>query len=191
MNDLYEAGLQNDNLNIIYKLNKNNKVAVITPHGLTERVQVERIVMQGENFAPLECSVQVDTFGKECVTENKYLFKYRGSVEIPPLSMVDDLLCISECGFKTTMAHAYMTLKTDTKKLQFGSKKCKKLHVGKYCEEFKCQSLKVDKWEEVELINEETGINEIEDVSKESEIMEEKTEEKLLWRCSIYRWKKY
>ena len=63
-NDLYETGLKNDNLNLIYKLNENNKVAVVTPHGLTERVDINKIVMQGENLAPLECSVQIDTFGK-------------------------------------------------------------------------------------------------------------------------------
>ena len=41
---------------------------------------------------------------------DKYIYKYRGEVEIPPLSMVDDVLCISECGFKTTMSNAYLTL---------------------------------------------------------------------------------
>ena len=91
VNDLFEAGLKNDNLNVIYNLNENNKVAVITPHGLTERVNIQKIVMQGENLAPLECSVQVDSFGKECLKEKKHLFMYRGLVEVPPLSMVDDL----------------------------------------------------------------------------------------------------
>jgi hypothetical protein len=33
-------------------------------------------------------------------------------VEIPPLSMVDDVLCVAECGFKTSMAHGYMKMKT-------------------------------------------------------------------------------
>ena len=92
VNDLYETGLNNDNLNMVYELNKNNKVAVVTPHGLTDRVDINKIVLQGENLAPLECSVQVDTFGKECLDENKYLFYYREAIPVPPLSMVDDLL---------------------------------------------------------------------------------------------------
>ena len=74
----------------------------------------------------------------------KYPYMYRGEVEIPPLSMVDDVLCISECGFQTTMSHAYIKLKTDSKKLQFGAQKCKKLHVGRVCDDFKCQRLEVD-----------------------------------------------
>ena len=66
INDLYETGLKNDNLNMIYKLNENNKVAVVTPHGLTDRVDINKIVMQGENLAPLECSVQIDTSERMC-----------------------------------------------------------------------------------------------------------------------------
>ena len=31
VNDLYEAGLKNDNLNVIYNLNQENKVAVVSP----------------------------------------------------------------------------------------------------------------------------------------------------------------
>ena len=41
------------------KRNKDNKVAVKTPFGLTDRVKVEKIVLQGETFGPLQCSVQV------------------------------------------------------------------------------------------------------------------------------------
>ena len=63
------------------------------------------------------------------------------------------------CGFKTSMAHTYIAMKTDSKKLQFGTQKCKKLHVGKFCEDFKCQTLKFDNWKEVELRNEETGVD--------------------------------
>ena len=58
---------------------------------LTDRVDINRIVLQGEN---LECSVQVDTFGKECLDEKKYLFYYRESIPVPPLSMVNNLLYV-------------------------------------------------------------------------------------------------
>ena len=36
--------------------------------------------------------------------------------------------------------------------MQFGAQKCKKLHVGKVCDDFKCQKLEVDEWKEVEVI---------------------------------------
>jgi hypothetical protein len=54
------------------------------------------------------------------------------------------------------------------------------LHVGKLKEDFKCQSLKVDNWKEVELKNDETGVDDILDVCEGEEIMEDKQEEKYL-----------
>ena len=73
--------------------------------------------MQGDIFGSLLCSNQVDTFGKECMDENKYTYKYKGILDIPPLGMVDDLLCISECGYKTSMLNSFINHKTNSKKL--------------------------------------------------------------------------
>ena len=72
INDLYDTGVVDDNLALIYEANKNNKVAVKTPFGLTERVDIKKIVLQGEVFGPLQCSVQVDKISKECLQEEKY-----------------------------------------------------------------------------------------------------------------------
>ena len=94
MNDLWEAGINDDHLALIYKVNERVNVSVKTPFGFTERETIERVVMQGEVFGPLCCSVQVDTFGKECVQKEKYLYKYKEVVGVPPLSMVDDLVLI-------------------------------------------------------------------------------------------------
>ena len=101
-------------------------------------------------------------------------------MEIPPLSMVDDILCISECGYQTKMLNAFIQFKSDSKKLQFGPKKCKKLHIGKYCVKYKCDTLEVDNWEEVQIVNDETGLSGIEDRYQGKHIMEEPTEEKYL-----------
>ena len=57
---------------------------------------------------------------------------------------------VSECGFKTAMVNSYLKCKTDSKKLQFGIEKCKKIHIRKQHEEFKCQPPFVDKWKESE-----------------------------------------
>ena len=43
------------------------QVAVKTPNGLTDRVNIEEIILQGDVFGPIECSVTVDSFGKECL----------------------------------------------------------------------------------------------------------------------------
>ena len=144
INDLYEAGIKNNNLAIIYEANKVNQVSVQTPHGPTERVRVERIVMQGETFAPLECSVQVDSIGKECIEEVKFLYNYKDRIPVPPLAMVDDLIAVSRCGTQTVELNAYLNVKTNLKKLQFGEDKCHKMHVG--APNDICPDLFIDTW---------------------------------------------
>ena len=98
LNDFYSAGVQDDKFALLYNANSNVNIAVRTPVGRTSRESIKNVITQGDIFGPLFCSKQVDTFGQECLNENKHTYVYRGEVEIPPLSMVDDLLGISECG---------------------------------------------------------------------------------------------
>ena len=77
LNDLCDAGIQDDTLAVLYEANKNVKVAVKTPHGLTERKNVKEIILQGDVFGPIECSVSVDTCGKECTQEDKHMYIYK------------------------------------------------------------------------------------------------------------------
>ena len=180
LNDMYEGGLDDDKLNLLYTANQTVNIAVRTPVGKTEVGTIHKVVIQGDVFGPMLCSKQVDTFGKECLEEQKYNYLYKGKVAIPPLSMVDDVVCISECGYKAVMSNSYMQSKTRSKKLQFGSSKCKKIHIGKQHEDFKCHNVYVDSWEETETTNTETGNTQVEDICIGEEIMEEKDEEKYL-----------
>ena len=180
LNDLYAAGVQDDKFALLYNVNSNVKVAVRTPVGKTQRESISNVITQGDVIGPMFCSKQVDTFGQKCLQENRYTYSYRGEVEIPPLSMVDDLLCVSQCGFRTKSANAFLTFQTDSKKLQFGAQKCKKLHVGKSIQEFKCQALKIDDWKEVQFYNVETGIEEIQDICIDKQEIEDSCQEKYL-----------
>ena len=58
-----------------------------TPVGRTKREDIYNAITQGDNFGPILCSNQVDTFGRECLKEGKYTYTYRGEVDIPPLGM--------------------------------------------------------------------------------------------------------
>ena len=156
LNDLYEAGVNNQNLALIYEANSKNRVAVKTPDDITERVMIEKIVMQGEVMAPLECSVSVDTFGKECQEEEKYLYYYRDIVGVPSLSMVDDLVNISECGLDAVKLNAFINAKSNTKKFQFGKEKCHRLHFGSKTES--CPDLYLDTGKIEESEEYDTGI---------------------------------
>ena len=96
LNDLYSAGVKDDSFQLLYNVNSKTNVSVKTPVGKTARDVIRNSVTQGDVFGPIFCSKQVDTIGQECLEQNKYIYMYKGEVEIPPLGMVDDLLCVSE-----------------------------------------------------------------------------------------------
>ena len=158
LNDLYEAGVDDDIFPLLYEANRENLVAVNTPHGLSKRELIKEIVMQGDVLAPLISSLQVDTMGKECLEENKHLYMYKDTVPIPPLGLVDDLFTISTCGFKTTQMNQFINNKTAEKRLQFGTGKCIKLHVGRSQNETICRETVVDSWKVEVETDEETGV---------------------------------
>ena len=146
MDDLFEAGVVDDKLALLFEANKEVKVAVKTPVGLTVRERIKKIILQGDVFGPIECSVSVDTLGKECLRDNKHLYLYKDVVKIPMLAMVDDILAISECGFRTSMVNSFINTKTSLKKLKFGIDKCFKIHVGRVKHAGICPDLEVDFW---------------------------------------------
>jgi hypothetical protein len=180
MNDMFEAGVDDDHLALIYEANKEVQVAVKTPNGLTDRVTFKEIILQGDVFGPIECSVSVDTYGKECLEEDKHLYLYKDEVAVPILTMVDDALAVSECGYKTNMLNSFINTKTNMKKLQYGVKKCFKMHVGKTCVKEICPDLYVDGWKLKEVSEVEAGQGKIEDDYDGQYEMKEVNHEKYL-----------
>ena len=65
LNDLYDAGIQNNKLSLLYKINQTNKIAVKTHHGISQRKTFNMITCQGEPMGLISCSVQVDTIGRD------------------------------------------------------------------------------------------------------------------------------
>ena len=63
LNDLFEAGIDDDIFSLIYEANRENHVAVLTPNRFSRRQVLKEIVMQGDVLAPLIFSLQVDTLG--------------------------------------------------------------------------------------------------------------------------------
>lgn len=45
--------------------------------------------------------------------------------------MIDDIIAVSECGFKSDSMNAFIYVKSAQKNLQIGPDKCKKINVGK------------------------------------------------------------
>ena len=89
MNDLYDSlpdTGRNDKLCLLYKANSDSHVAVKTPVGQTDRINVSEIVMQGGTWGPLKCSNSLDKLEKLCETTGEHLYKYKNLVQIPILT---------------------------------------------------------------------------------------------------------
>ena len=158
-NDLYEAGVVDDQFVTVANSNKKCQVAVKIPGGSqTKRIEMNEIEMQGTVLAPLKCSVQIDTLGKECLKNNEGIYKYKGCTSIPPLSYIDDILGITKCSTDSVKLNALIQSKMNHKKLQLSQTKCYKMHVGKPsgC----CPTLKVD-GKEMKSVIKETYLGEI------------------------------
>ena len=142
-NDLYEAGVTDDQFVTVVNSNKKCQVSVKVPGGAqTKRMELNEIEMQGTVLAPLKCSVQIDTLGKECLRNNEGTYKYKGCTSIPPLSFIDDVLGITKCSVRSVQLNALIQSKMNHKKLQLNQTKCFKMHVGKSTGT--CPQLKVD-----------------------------------------------
>ena len=131
INDFWDSGVQDDNLVLLYKLNKNNKAIVKTPVGESDEIHLDENVLQGESFGPLLASNQLDTIGKESKNDGENLYMYQGVVPIRVLEMVDDTLGISECGVDSIVLNSYINTKVEMKNLKFGinnKKKASKCH---------------------------------------------------------------
>ena len=150
ISDLYDSGIKDDTLALIYKANTNIKVKVKTPYGLSAETRLKKTVLQGDTWGPTMAANQVDTLGKQLLIENPdYLYKYKGHVPIGILGMIDDIVGVSEDGIHAMQINAFINLKTAEKKLQFGHNKCNTLTVGNKSATFVETELLIDHWSEI------------------------------------------
>ena len=144
--DMFDVGVKDDNLALLYKANEEIFMAVKTQSGLTDRQTLEDIVLQGDTFGSLLASVQVDAIGKDSVKAGLG-YKYKEKLTVGFLGLVDDIICITEAGYKAQEMNAFINIKTAEKNLQFGNAKCKSLLVGKSTNNVINSKLMVDSWE--------------------------------------------
>ena len=99
LSDLYNAGVEDDNLELLHQANKEIQMAVNTPSGLTERQTVTNSVLQGDTWGSILASVQVDSIAKECVAEG-HSYQYKNKLAVGFLGLVDDIVGVTEAGIK-------------------------------------------------------------------------------------------
>ena len=73
------------------------------------------------------------------------------------LGLVDDIIGVTEAGFKSQQMNVNLNVKTAEKGLQFGVTKCKSMIVGKNIKNAINNELLVDGWKETFVDNIETG----------------------------------
>ena len=141
INCLYEAGLCNDKLPLLFLENSIAKVAVKTSGGISNRESIMNIIMQGSVFGSLGCVVLMDKLGQQLYSKPDKLFYYKGVVPTPPLQMVDDILGIQTCSKKSVHLNNTINTFIELEKLNLSDKKCHNVHIGK--NEHKCHDLRV------------------------------------------------
>ena len=146
ISDLYDYGVQDNDLQLIYKANKEIFMSVKTPGGLTDRQKITNSVLQGDTWGPMLASLQVDKIGK-AVEESGIGYQYKDKLPIPMLGLVDDVVGVSEAGFRAQQLNVIFNVKTSELGLQYGIKKCKSMMIGN---EESCinSELLVDCWEQ-------------------------------------------
>ena len=82
-------------------------MSVNTPHGKTDPIIIPSLVAQGDLFSPLMAAVQVDSMARKLEEEDSarveggesgLLFRYKGTVPIPSLGLMDDNITVSDAG---------------------------------------------------------------------------------------------
>ena len=119
-NYLFEAGVKDDKLSMVFRGNQLNKISVLSPAGPTEMSDIEECVSQGSGLGPTLCAVSVDigkdTLNrKEELSENnddsrKHVFLYKNKVEVASMCMVDDVAHAQECGTKSVEDNAQIAV---------------------------------------------------------------------------------
>ena len=128
-------------------------MSVNTPYGQTETTVLPAVVAQGDLMAPLEASVQVDNIAKTQIKDeyereqkegSTILYKYKDTVSIPILGMMDGTVTVTESGYKTELMNAHIVTHTANKVLQFNATKCKIMKVGKISDTMIDQDIEID-----------------------------------------------
>ena len=82
-NDLFEAGLRNDKLNLLFLENRNAKVAIKGNNKVTRRIHIRDTEMQGSVWSTLKCIVSMDRVNKVMLADDSLCYYYRGDPNIP------------------------------------------------------------------------------------------------------------
>ena len=126
---MWNLGVKNEMLALMYKLNEHSTVQVKTPHGITKPFSTPRIVKQGTVLGPMLCSsstaevVEFKTTGGASI----------GKVNIGALVFVDDITDINTNINDVCSSHSSIVQFGINKRLEFGVPKCVIMAINTKC----------------------------------------------------------
>ena len=132
INDLYDSGVRNRNLNILFNGNLKTSMSVKTVFGKTKRTDLQNILLQGSVTGPVLTSNQISKHSNKSFN-NGNVYMYMNKVPIAPLSLVDDVATIVECNsIEAIGANIKNDIFFRCKKmeLQVAKGKCQYIHCG-------------------------------------------------------------
>ena len=114
-NDLWDTQVNNDKFALIAKLDSQSCVIIKTPAGETRQLTFAELIMPGSVFAGIKCCITIDSFSRECLSseESVAVYTYKGCVDVPPVSFVDDILTVSKCGVETVETNSFINAKIE------------------------------------------------------------------------------
>ena len=132
VNSIYEAGIDNDMLNLLYIENKNAQIAVKINNKLSTRISVKDVVMQGSVWGSLKCTSTMDKLNQVAMSDKTLQYHYKGDQNIPigVLGMVDNTLGVSECGKQAIRKNSVINSFMETQRLKLSKEKSVVLHYG-------------------------------------------------------------
>ena len=115
---LWNLGIQDSYLPLIYKLNERAAVTVNTPYGRTTPFEVDQLVKQGAVLASNICSVST---GEICDQDEG---APAGLLILPSIAFVDDVAKANVYTSEVRSSHARMVGFSDLKKIDLNETKC-------------------------------------------------------------------
>ena len=83
INAIYEAGIDHDQLNLLYIENKNANIKVKINNKLSGRISVRDVIMQGSVWGSLKCTTLMDQLNKTAMSDKSLQYLYKGDLSIP------------------------------------------------------------------------------------------------------------
>ena len=122
MNELYKSKVQGKLYRLLYEMNKNTKISVQTPVGLTDECDTGEGVGQGTLEGAIVSAVNLDSGVNDFFHDSEYEVNY-GGVDLQPLLFQDDVARLSADLAAVQMGNNKMETLAETKLLNYNLEK--------------------------------------------------------------------